>query len=234
MTHLRKPAWLLAMWLAAIPAFAQNLESNRFYVQQMIERAAANDEHGVVAMQRMLEQNPRPAAADPAAANAMLQAGLAALRQDDSNAALTAFQQAVQMDPGNIEAANHLGLVYRKLGQWTEAERALQQALSLEPTRAVAWFQLAQVYGLQNDVQRATGALANTYRYAQNPMRAEEILRNIAENEAADTLRNAALATLRLQQLPVADLIMPPLAPNSDMMPMTTPANPLRPPRSAP
>ncbi len=234
MTHLRKPAWLLAMWLAAIPAFAQNLESNRFYVQQMIERAAANDEHGVVAMQRMLEQNPRPAATDPAAANAMLQAGLAALRQDDSNAALTAFQQAVQMDPGNIEAANHLGLVYRKLGQWPEAERALQQALSLEPTRAVAWFQLAQVYGLQNDVQRATGALANTYRYAQNPMRAEEILRNIAENEAADTLRNAALATLRLQQLPVADLIMPPLAPNSDMMPMTTPANPLRPPRSAP
>lgn len=234
MTHLRKPAWLLAMWLAAIPAFAQNLESNRFYVQQMIERAAANDEHGVVAMQRMLEQNPRPAATDPAAANAMLQAGLAALRQDDSNAALTAFQQAVQMDPGNIEAANHLGLVYRKLGQWTEAERALQQALSLEPTRAVAWFQLAQVYGLQNDVQRATGASANTYRYAQNPMRAEEILRNIAENEAADTLRNAALATLRLQQLPVADLIMPPLAPNSDMMPMTTLANPLRPPRSAP
>jgi len=110
----------------------------------------------------------------------------------------------------------------------------LQQALSLQPTRAVAWFQLAQVYGLQHDVQRATGALANTYRYAQNPMRAEEILRNIAENEAADTLRNAALATLRSRQLPVADVIVPPLAPNSDMMPMATPTSAVRPPRSAP
>ena len=224
-------AWLLAAWLAAIPAFAQNSESNRFYVQQMIERAAANDEHGVVAMQRMLEQNPRPAAPDPVAATAMLQAGLAALRQNDPNAALATLLQAVQLDPGNVEAANHLGLVYRKLGRWPEAERALQQALSLEPARAVAWFQLAQVYGLQNDVRRATGALGNTYRFAQNPMRAEEILRNIAENEAADTLRNAALATLRAYQLPVADVIVPPLAPNSDMMPMTTPA---RPPRSAP
>ncbi len=64
----------------------------------MIELAATNDEHGVVAMQRMLEQNPRPAATDPAAGNAMLQAGLAALRQDDTNAALTALQQAVQQD----------------------------------------------------------------------------------------------------------------------------------------
>ena len=225
---------LLTAWLIAGLALAENLETNRFYVQQMIERAAASDEHGVVAMQRMLEQNPRPAATDPAAANAMLQAGLAALRQDDTNAALTALQQAVQQDPGNVEAANHLGLIYRKLGQFPEAERALQQALSLQPTRAVAWFQLAQVYGLQHDVQRATGALANTYRYAQNPMRAEEILRNIAENEAADTLRNAALATLRAQQLPVADVVVPPLAPNSDMMPMTTPANAVRPPRSAP
>jgi Flp pilus assembly protein TadD len=153
---LLKPVLLLAAWLlAASPAFAQNLESNRYYVQQMIELASANDEHGIVAMQRMLEQNPRPASSDPAAASAALQRGLAALRQDDQQTALMAFQQAVQLDPGNVEAANHLGLVHRKLGQWPEAERALQQALSLEPARAVAWFQLAQVYGLQNDARRA-------------------------------------------------------------------------------
>jgi tetratricopeptide (TPR) repeat protein len=232
---LLKPAFRLAVWLlAASPALAQNLESNRFYVQQMIELAATDDEHGVVAMQRMLEQNPRPASPDPAAASAALQRGLAALRQDDQQTALAAFQQALQLDPGNVEAANHLGLVYRKLGQWPEAERALQQALSLEPARAVAWFQLAQVYGLQNDARRAMGALANTYRYAQNSMRAEEILRNIAENEAADTLRNAAVATLQLYQLPVATVIVPPLAPNSEMAPMSSPASSSRAPRSAP
>jgi tetratricopeptide (TPR) repeat protein len=114
--------------------------------------------------------------------------------------------------PSNVEAVNYLGLVYRKLDRLTEAESALQQALALEPTRAVAWFQLAQVYGLQNDARRALGALANTYRFAQNPMRAEEILRNIAENEAADTLRNAALETLRLYHLPAEAVIVPPLA----------------------
>jgi hypothetical protein len=75
---------------------------------------------------------------------------------------------------------------------------------------------------------------ANTYRYAQNAMRAEEILRNIAENEAADTLRNAALATLQLYQLPVATVIVPPLAPHSEMAPMANPASSSRAPRTAP
>jgi len=230
----RMPALLLAAWFAAAAASAQDSERNRYYVQQMIELAAANDERGVVEMQRMLEQNPRPAASDPAAAGAALQRGLAALRQDNVDTALTAFQQASQADPGNVEAVNHLGLIYRKLGRLPDAERALQQALSLEPGRAVAWFQLAQVYSLQNDGRRALGALANTYRYAQNSMRAEEILRNIAENEAADTLRNAALETLRLYRLPAQPVIVPPMQANPAVVPMNAPSGSTRAPRTSP
>jgi Flp pilus assembly protein TadD len=230
----RTPALLLAAWLVAVPGLAQDSERNRYFVQQMIELAAANDEQGVVAMQRMLEQNPRPAASDPAAASAALQQGLTALRQDNVDAALDAFQQASRADPGNVEAMNHLGLVYRKLGRLPDAERALQQALSLEPGRAVAWFQLAQVYGLRNDGRRALGALANTYRYAQNPMRAEEILRNIAENEAADTLRNAAVETLRLYRLPVEPVIVPPLPTNPAVFPMNVPPDSTPAPRTSP
>lgn len=207
---------LLAWWLAAGPIFAQqqSSERNRFFVQQMIDLAAANNRQGVETMQRMLEQNPRPPATDSAAANASVQWGQTALRQNELDQALAAFQKAVEADPGNIDAFNHLGLLYRKLNRFADAERALQQALSLEPTRAVAWFQLAQVYGLQQDDRRALGALANTYRYAENPMKAEEILRYIAEDEADDTLRNAALETLRLYQLPAQPAIVPPLLPN--------------------
>lgn len=207
---------LFIAWFVMGPAFAQGggSERNRFFVQQMIDLAAVNNAQGVETMQRMLEQNPRPTAPDPAAANASLQWGQAALQQDNLDQALQAFQKAIEDDPGNVEAFNYLGLLYRKLDRFTDAERALQQALSLEPTRAVAWFQLAQVYGLQNDHRRALGALANTYRYAQNAMKAEEILRYIAEDEAADTLRNAALETLRLYRLPVQPVIVPPLPPN--------------------
>lgn len=205
---------LLATGFGIDPALAQDSERNRFFVQQMIDLAAAGNQQGVQTMQRMLEQNPRPTAPDPAAANASVQWGQAALQQDKLDEALTAFQQAVQDDPGHVEAFNHLGLLYRKLNLFTDAERALQQALSLEPTQAGAWFQLAQIYGLQNDQLRAVGALANTYRYAQNPMKAEEILRYIAENEAVDALRNAALETLQLHHLPAQPPIVPPLAPN--------------------
>ena len=117
-----------------------------------------------------------------------------------------------------------MGLVRRKLGQIPDAERALQQALALEPTRAVAWFQLAQIYGLTEDARRARGALANTYRFAQNPMRAEEILPNIAENEMSDTLRNAARETLRLYQLPAEAVIVPPLLANPGIVPPRIPS----------
>ena len=218
----RRAALLLAAWCAAAPALAQDSDRSRYYIQQMIDLAATHDEAGVNTMQQMLGQEPKPAPRDPAAAREALQRGLAALRAGDLNAALTAFQQASDNDPGNADAVNHLGLVERKLGRFPDAERDLQRALALEPTRASAWFQLAQVYGLSDDGRRARGALANTYRFAQNPMRAEEILRNIAESEASDTLRTAALETLRLYQLPVEAVIVPPLPPNPGIVPLKT------------
>ncbi len=211
---------LLVAGLTSAPHVAHGGEQNRFYAQQMIELAATRDENGVTAMQLMLEQNPRPAPLDAAVAQAALRRGQAALQADDLDAALGAFQQASENDPGNAEAANYLGLVYRKFDRLPDAESALLQALALEPSRAVAWFQLAQIYALMNDARRTLGALANTYRFAQNPMRAEEILRNIAENEASDTLRTAALETLRLYQLPVEETIVPPLGLNPDIVPI--------------
>ena len=222
-------AWLLAMG-CAIPALAQDSEQSRYYIQQMIELAADNDETGVTAMQRMLEQNPRPASQNATASRAALQRGQAALQANDLNAALTAFQQASQDDPSSVDAINHLGLVERKLGRLPDAERDFQRALALEPTRAGTWFQLAQIYALNQDARRTRGALANTYRFAQNSMRAEEILRHIAENEASDILRNAALETLRLYQLPAEAVIVPPLRANPGIEPLkTTPGSSQKP-----
>lgn len=216
----------LAVWLvigtAGLAGRAQTIDQNRYYIQQMIELAASNDDYGVNATQQVLAQSPKPQPKDAAGARAAFERGRTWLDQDQVENALIALRQASQADPGHVEAINYLGLTYRKLNRLAEAEMALQQALTLEPTRAVAWFQLAQVYGLQNDTRRAVGALANTYRFAENPMRAEEILRNIAENEAADTLRNAALQTLHLYKLPVAAPIVPPLPTNPGILPLNT------------
>lgn len=227
---LRAAALLWAAWGATGLALAQDSERSRFYIQQMIDRAAAHDETGVIAMQRMLEQEPRPNPPNKTAADESLHRGQNALRTGDLNAALAAFQQASQAHPGSAEIFNLLGLVERKLGRLADAERALQRALGLEPARAVAWFQLAQIYGLKGDRGRTRGALANTYRFAQNPMRAEEILRNIAEKEASDTLRNAALETLRLYRLPAEAVVVPPLPANPGIEPLKPASNPGRAP----
>lgn len=220
---------LLAASIFPPVTIAQTSEQSRYYVQQMLELAATNNDHGVTTVQQILEQNPKPRPTDPTGARAAFQIGLTALGQNQLETALGAFQQASQADPSNVEAVNYLGLVQRKLNRFQEAESALQQALALEPTRSVAWFQLAQVYGLQSDARRAVGALANTYRYAQNPMRAEEILRNIAENETSDTLRNAAIETLRLFHLPVETTLIPPLSPNPGIAPIDTLSGSTRP-----
>lgn len=219
---------LLVVWLGLTPAFAQDSEQTRYYVQQMIELAAVNDDKGVQALQRMLEQHPRAAPVNPPGAAAAQQRGVAAFQQSELDTALRAFQQASLDNPGSADAFSNLGLVYRKLGRLPEAERALLQALALEPSRAVAWFQLAQIYGLGKDARRTLGALANTYRFANNPMRAEEILRNIAENEAAETLRSAALQTLRLYNLPGEVTLVPPtpVPASSAIAPMRQPPTP--------
>lgn len=224
----RLSALLWLAWLGLTPAFAQNSEQARYYVQQMIELAAANDDKGVQALQRMLEQQPRAAPVNPSGAAAAQQRGMDALKRAELDQALRAFQQASLDDPGSVDVFSNLGLVYRKLDRLPEAEQALLQALTLEPGRAGAWFQLAQLYGLEKDARRTLGALANTYRFANNPMRAEEILRNIAENEAAETLRSAALQTLRLYNLPVEVTLVPPtpIPPTNAIAPMRQPSAP--------
>ncbi len=66
----------LALLLLVAPlAVAQDSERNRFFVQQMIELAADGNAQGVDTMQRMLEQNPKPAATDAEAARAALRRG---------------------------------------------------------------------------------------------------------------------------------------------------------------
>ncbi len=184
------------------PAWAGQYEAVFGYVQQMLAQSAKNDTAGMNAALRQLESVPRPARQNVKEARALNGEGLEALRRTDLSAALTAFQQAQRADPADAEISGNLGYTQLKLGQFKRAEHQLVYALSLAPERASSWFNLGQVYGALGEVDKATGAFANTGRYSQDSPKTREFMMQAAQapenNEATRTALRRALQLLDL------------------------------------
>ncbi|MGB5063591.1 MAG: tetratricopeptide repeat protein [Candidatus Competibacter sp.] len=183
-----------------VPAQAGPYEAVFGYVQQMLVQSAKNDTAGMDAALRQLESVPRPARQNVKEARALNGQGLEALRRNDLASAFTAFQQAQRVDPADAEISGNLGYIQLKLGQFKRAEHQLVYALSLAPERASTWFNLGQVYGALGEVNKATGAFANTYRYSQDSPKTREFMTQAAlapeNNEATRAALRRALQLL--------------------------------------
>lgn len=68
--------------------------------------------------------------------------------------ALTAAKLAVEFAPKNPDSQYTLGLVYEKRGQYTEAERAMREALVVNPNYVDVYFSLGVLYADQIKDQR--------------------------------------------------------------------------------
>ena len=174
-------------------------------VQRMLGQSAKNDEPGLSATRQQLEGVPKPAHQNVKEARALNQQGLKALERNDYAAAATAFQQAQQADPADVEVAGNLGYANLKLGQLKRAEHQLVYAISLAPGRSSSWFNLGQVYGTLGEVEKATGAFANAYRFSQNPPKTADFMRQaLTAPENNETTRAALKRTLELFGAPLA------------------------------
>lgn len=72
-----------------------------------------------------------------------------------SEAALSAFQQAITLQPEYAEAHNNLGLVLSKLGRAEEAAQAFLQALKIDPRLGEAFNNLGFLYHASRQFDRA-------------------------------------------------------------------------------
>ncbi len=168
-------------------------------VQRMLSQSVQNDETDLNATRRQLESVPRPDHQNVKEARASNQQGLDALKRNDYSAAATAFQQAQQADPADVEVAGNLGYVDLKLGQFKRAEHQLVYAISLSPGRSSSWFNLGQVYGALGEEDKATGAFTNAYRFSQNRAKTGEFLRQaLTAPENNEATRAALRRTLQL------------------------------------
>lgn len=74
--------------------------------------------------------------------------GLIELKANHFEAALTYFKQAVQHDASSAVAQNYLGMSYRNIGQFKQAEGAYQAAIAANADYALAYFNLGVLYDL--------------------------------------------------------------------------------------
>jgi Tfp pilus assembly protein PilF len=82
-------------------------------------------------------------------------AGMKAVEAMNWQAALDAFNKVVAKDPGNANAQNYLGYVYRNSGQFDLAFKHYDEALRLNPKHRGAHEYLGEAYLMVNKLDKA-------------------------------------------------------------------------------
>lgn len=76
----------------------------------------------------------------------------------DYDAAISAFMNAVAINPDYAEAWNNLGTAYDQAGRYNDAVLAFRRAVAINPGYAEAWNNLGNVYGKQGRYEEAHDA----------------------------------------------------------------------------
>lgn len=120
-----------------------------------------------MAAMRILDM-PRPSKGDRKVARKFNTEGLTEIGNGNAAAAVTLFDQGVKADPSDVEIRSNLGLALIKAGRSQDAERALKDALLIDPRRTGAWVPMAEVLDLQGKTDAALKALLLGYEYSGN------------------------------------------------------------------
>ena len=105
----------------------------------------------------------------PTESDVYVDRGIVAYGQGQYQDALQAFQEAVRMNPDNVNALYYVGMVYLALDQPAAAQEALEQAQRLNPNDADVAFQLAVVHFTQQHYDTAEALFQGVY--AREPQR---------------------------------------------------------------
>jgi hypothetical protein len=150
------------------------------------------------ALRQQIEALPKPKRGDRKAARLQHDKGLAEFKKERYAQALQLFLTAYQLDAGDVEVVNNVGMAYLKTGNLPEAARYLGGALSLAPNRAAAWGNLAEVFARNARLEEAVAAYALTYRYSKNKDATRRLLEAQTTNVDDPQVMQPAKAALAL------------------------------------
>ncbi len=84
-----------------------------------------------------------------------VEAGKAAIREQNWKGAVDAFAKVAARDPRNADAQNWLGFAYRKTGNLDQAFKHYDQALKLDPRHRGAHEYIGEAYLMKGDLAKA-------------------------------------------------------------------------------
>jgi cytochrome c-type biogenesis protein CcmH/NrfG len=172
------------------------------FLTQMITLAMQNGGEGqeaqLEALKQQIEALPKPKRGDRKTARLQNDKGLEEFKKERYEQALQFFLTAYQLDAGDVEAVNNVGMAYLKTGNLQEAARYLGGALSLAPNCAAAWGNLAEVFARDSRLAEAVAAYALTYRYSKNKDATRRLLEAQTTNVSDPQVMQTAKAALAL------------------------------------
>jgi tetratricopeptide (TPR) repeat protein len=161
-----------------------NGEQATTFLTQMLSLAK---DHGGVgqdtqieSLKQRIEALPKPARGDRKAARLQNDKGLEAFKKEQFDQAFQYFLTAHHLDPSDVEVVNNVGFAALKTGDLRDAAHYLRIALSMTPTRATAWANLANVYARSGRIEDAVAAYALTFRFSTS----QDTTRRFLEQQA--------------------------------------------------
>jgi hypothetical protein len=99
----------------------------------------------------------------PTESDVYVDRGILAYDSKQYTEALQAFQEALRLNPDNVNALFYAGLTYMALEQYEPAQAALEHAQKLAPTDVDVAFQLGVTYFLQQQYDKAEAVFRRVY-----------------------------------------------------------------------
>jgi hypothetical protein len=113
----------------------------------------------------------------------------------DLNGARLALEQAMQLDPADIETLNNLGYVYGRIGDYRSAQTILIRVIDLAPNRTVAYGNLGYAEAKLGETQAAANHFCQYVRHFKALEQGKSTLQRVM-NDSDPNVQEAVRATI--------------------------------------
>lgn len=138
------------------------------YISAMIAAMQNNNLSVIDENAAMINGLQKPTSGDRKVARKFNDAGLAALKANNFELAISSFRDGVNADPTDQEVVNNLGYAYYQNGDLPRAKALIEYTLSLAPLRTSAWTNYGVILFKEGTNESAINAYLVAFKYAKN------------------------------------------------------------------
>jgi tetratricopeptide (TPR) repeat protein len=180
------------------------IEKLIFYASKNAGIGYEDDIQGLVVQLEALET---PQKGNDKEARKLNNKGLLVLTEDENfDEAIRIFSEANKLDPSNPDILANLALTYMRSDDLKKAKGLFLKTLEIAPTMSNAWFQLGNIFALDNEENKAIACYINTYRFSKNIINTHKFMQKTNSEEDSPILTNVMAKAITVATKTFADL----------------------------